>query len=44
MATEKFSMAMGVQFDLAGKDTSANITPLLSMVYAFKLFTWRKRL
>ena len=35
MATEKFSLAMGVQVDLTGKDTSANITPLLSMVYAF---------
>jgi hypothetical protein len=35
MATEKFSLAMGVQIDLAGKATTANITPLLSMVYAF---------
>jgi len=35
MATDKFSLALGVQFDLAGKNTSANITPLLSMVYAF---------
>jgi hypothetical protein len=35
MATDKFSLALGVQIDLAGKETSANITPLLSMVYAF---------
>ncbi|MBU4234097.1 MAG: transporter [Proteobacteria bacterium] len=35
MATEKFSLALGVNIDLAGKNTSANITPLLSMVYAF---------
>ncbi|MBI4642166.1 MAG: transporter [Deltaproteobacteria bacterium] len=35
MATDKFSLAMGVNIDLAGKDTNANITPLLSMVYAF---------
>jgi hypothetical protein len=35
MATDKFSLALGVQIDLAGKNTSANITPLLSMVYAF---------
>lgn len=35
MATDKFSLALGVNFDLAGKNTSANITPLLSMVYAF---------
>ncbi len=35
MATDKFSLALGVQIDLAGKDTTANITPLLSMVYAF---------
>jgi hypothetical protein len=35
MATDKFSLALGVQFDLAGKDTTTNITPLFSMVYAF---------
>ena len=35
MATDKFSLALGVNIDLAGKDTTANITPLLSMVYAF---------
>jgi hypothetical protein len=35
MATEKFSLALGVNFDLAGKDTATNITPLLSMVYLF---------
>jgi hypothetical protein len=35
MATDKFSLALGVQIDLAGKNTTANITPLLSMVYAF---------
>jgi hypothetical protein len=35
MATDKFSLALGLQIDLAGKDTTANLTPLLSMVYAF---------
>jgi hypothetical protein len=35
MATDKFSLALGVQIDLAGKNTAANLTPLLSMVYAF---------
>ncbi|MBM4273036.1 MAG: transporter [Deltaproteobacteria bacterium] len=35
MATEKFSLALGVNIDLAGKNTDANITPLLSMVYVF---------
>jgi hypothetical protein len=35
MATDKFSLALGVKIDLAGKDTTANLTPLLSMVYAF---------
>ncbi len=35
MATEKFSLALGVNINLAGRNTSANITPLLSMVYAF---------
>ena len=35
IATDKFSLALGVQIDLAGKDTPADLTPLLSMVYAF---------
>jgi hypothetical protein len=35
MATDKFSLALGVNIDLAGKDNIANITPMLSMVYAF---------
>jgi hypothetical protein len=35
MATEKFSLALGVNIDLAGKDAATNITPLLSMVYIF---------
>jgi len=35
MATDKFSLALGVNVDLAGKNTNANVTPLLSMVYAF---------
>jgi hypothetical protein len=35
MATEKFSLALGVNCDLLGKNTGANITPMLSMVYAF---------
>jgi Putative MetA-pathway of phenol degradation len=35
MATEKFSLALGLQIDLVGKNTAANLTPLLSMVYAF---------
>jgi hypothetical protein len=35
MATEKFSLALGVNCDLPGKNTGANITPMLSMVYAF---------
>jgi hypothetical protein len=35
MATDKISLALGVQIDLVGKDTPANVTPLLSMVYAF---------
>jgi len=35
MATDKLSLAMGVNIDLAGKDTNANITPILSMVYSF---------
>jgi hypothetical protein len=35
LATDKLSLACGVNFDLAGKNTTANITPLISMVYAF---------
>jgi hypothetical protein len=35
MATDKFSMALGVNIDLIGKNTDAAITPMLSMVYAF---------
>ncbi|MFH1595191.1 MAG: transporter [Pseudomonadota bacterium] len=35
MATEKFSLALGVNIDLYGKNHDANITPILSMVYAF---------
>jgi hypothetical protein len=35
MATEKFSLALGMNVDLVGKNTSVNLTPLLSMVYAF---------
>jgi hypothetical protein len=35
MATDKFSLAFGVNVDLAGKNTNANVTPVLSMVYAF---------
>jgi hypothetical protein len=35
MATDKFSLAFGVNVDLAGKNTDANVTPTLSMVYAF---------
>ncbi len=35
MATEKFSLALGVNVDLAGKNTDATVTPLFSMVYAF---------
>jgi hypothetical protein len=35
MATEKFSLAMGLNVDLVGKNTSINLTPLLSMVYVF---------
>jgi hypothetical protein len=35
MATDKFSLAMGVNISLAGKDTTASITPLLSTVYVF---------
>jgi hypothetical protein len=35
MATDKFSLALGVKIDLAGKNSPANIAPLLSMAYAF---------
>lgn len=35
IATEKLSFALGCQFDLAGKNTTANITPLFSLVYTF---------
>ncbi len=35
MATEKFSLAFGVNVDLLGKNSDAVVTPLLSMVYAF---------
>jgi hypothetical protein len=35
MATEKFSLALGVNVDLIGKNGDAAVTPLLSMVYAF---------
>jgi hypothetical protein len=35
MATDKFSLALGVNIDLIGKYNDAAITPLLSMVYAF---------
>ena len=35
MATEKFSLALGVNVDLVGKNADAAVTPILSMVYAF---------
>jgi hypothetical protein len=35
MATEKFSLALGVNIDLLGKNADATVTPLLSMVHAF---------
>ncbi len=35
MATDKFSLALGVNVDLFGKHTDVTVTPLLSMVYAF---------
>lgn len=35
MATEKFSLALGVNVDLVGKNTEAAVTPMLSMVYCF---------
>lgn len=35
MATDKFSLALGLNIDLAGKNTDTAITPMFSMVYAF---------
>jgi hypothetical protein len=35
MATDEFSVALGLNIDLVGKNTEAAITPLLSMIYAF---------
>jgi hypothetical protein len=35
MATDKFSLALGVNIELVEKNTDATLTPLLSMVYAF---------
>ena len=35
LATDKFSVALGLNVDLIGRRTDAAITPLLSMVYAF---------
>jgi len=35
MYSEKLSFALGVNCDLAGKNNTAAVTPLLSMVYAF---------
>ena len=35
MATDKFSVALGLNIDLVGRNTDAAITPLLSMAYAF---------
>jgi hypothetical protein len=35
MATDKFSLALGLNIDLVGKNTDAALTPLLSMVYVF---------
>ncbi len=35
MATEKFSMALGVSIDLTGKNNNAAVMPVFSMVYAF---------
>lgn len=35
MATDKFAMSLGVQCDVAGKNNSANITPLFTMVYTY---------
>lgn len=35
MATDKLSFSLGVNVDLAGRNTAAAVTPLFSMVYAF---------
>jgi hypothetical protein len=35
MATDKFSLALGLNIDLAGKNTDAALTPLFSMIYTF---------
>jgi hypothetical protein len=35
MATDKFSMALGVSVDVIGKNSDATVAPLLSMAYAF---------
>jgi hypothetical protein len=35
MATDKFSLALGLNIDLVGKNTDTALTPMLSMVYAF---------
>jgi len=35
MATEKFSLALGLNVDLIGKNADATIGPIFSMVYAF---------
>jgi len=35
MATDKFSLAFGVNINLAGKNANAAIIPMFSMVYAF---------
>jgi hypothetical protein len=35
MATDKLSFALGVNFDLIGKNGTANITPLFSFAYCF---------
>lgn len=35
MATEQFSLALGLNVDLVGKNTDACIGPLFSVVYAF---------
>ena len=35
MATDKFSLALGLNVDLVGKNTNATVAPLLSMIYLF---------
>ena len=35
MATDKFSVALGLSIDFVGKNNDAAVTPLLSMIYAF---------